>query len=573
VRSFTAASRCQAGYSSIDEEHAALIDPSSLRKSLDAIRAANRARLIRKVDHHRNTVAVLSLPQILHDDPSAGDPQQERTGDEKTRDAPNNVGRFRYTDSLNKSNQRTLSRTRRAHVKGRPKAESGESFANRSAKEDFDNDPVRVQSQQGDAREPAQASPELQDKASGDKIAPSNKKRRAKTHTGQVAMIIPGWQPRTSFPIQRKYPWMMHMDGEARTKVVTAAERLDAEIAAFRSLFTPTAAENQLTQQLLHALQKSLDDQGFDFTAELIGSRANGLASPLSDLDINLIPKGQPRPDVRADRAFSLKKLTRLQRALRKWTDTQGQPFIKPAQLVARARVPILKAFHPQSGLEIQFQMSNEGFNTTSYAKSFVREFPSLRAVFLILRQFLIIRGLNHGFAGGLTSYPLLNMVVAAMLSQESEGRFSGELGEDFLYVLDFWTELDLSTSGIAVSPFEIVPLDKHRWNGRMYLRDPADPSHDIGVSATRILDVQASLQHARRTLAKKMAAWDEHAASGVDHMETNERWSPLLGAVLLADYQQFLMERSLLTRQSGSNPQIYGNKLDPVVSQPSTNE
>jgi hypothetical protein len=578
VRSFSTSSRQHAGYSSIDEEHATLIDPSSLRKSLEAIRASNRTRLIRKVDQEGKTVERLSLPQILRDDINSGDAQREDIGDDSTKVAAQPPIPFRKVDPRDKFHVRRSPPKRRVALvpgNGKPKVESAGSAIKALATEDLDGNSERAQRQKGDAFKSPRKPPVAPYQSGSERTAPPRRDGTQNTRVGEVANILPEWQPRGVHPVQQKYPWVMHMDEESRTKVVPATERLEAEIASFERFFTPTEAEDQLTQQLMRELQKTLDDSGFEFTAELIGSRANGLASPLSDLDINLIPKGQARPDVLADREFSQKQLARLRRILKPRRMTDNHNNIHALQSVPHARVPILKAFHPLSGLEIQFQMSNQGFNTTTYAKSFVREFPSLRAVFLILRQFLTIRGLNHGFAGGLTSYPLLNMVVAAMHSQESEGQFSGELAADFMYVLTFWTDLDLSKHGVAVTPFEIVPLDtKRRWNGRMYLRDPADPSHDLGISSSRILDVQASLQQARRNLSRKMAAWDHHAASGVEHIDLNDKeGAPLLGAFLLGDYKQFLMERSLLTCQKMGWRRLNLNDLGSVAPLPSSNE
>lgn len=484
----------------IDAEHAALIDPGSLRDTLDAVRDANRTRLIRKVGS-RNGSKRLSLPTLL--------------------DIPLKTP---STDA--------------AIIEGTA----------------LPRIPDRLPGAQAGSRAVPSAKTEMRKRKRKRRAA-----RRAKL-AGRVPPLVPEWETNQSTPMQCRLPWLSHVDPELLKGHQPSMSRLAAELDAFNQFFSVTAPEQAAATEAIDDLKQFLAWHNPEMSVDIIGSRATGIASPLSDIDVNLTPRDKPRPDVVAHRFESKMTLHKLVKAIRPRsirTNARGDVKFTITSVVGSARVPIVILHHMATGLEVQIQHTNDGFNTTEYAKSFLREYPSLKALFLVIRQMLAIRGLSDGAMGGLGSYPLLNMIVASLRSHDARGG-DPVVADQLLHFFDLYSEFNFSETGIRVCPYEQVergynlPADRPELS--MYFEDPADPTNILGKAATRIRDIQATFIALRTELQNSMKAWDDEQQAVTDARSHTSNGQSLLSVLLDADYRRFQLTRAVMVHNSSSS-------------------
>ncbi|KAF5183501.1 Non-canonical poly(A) RNA polymerase PAPD5 [Thalictrum thalictroides] len=88
----------------------------------------------------------------------------------------------------------------------------------------------------------------------------------------------------------------------------------------------------------------------------------------------------------------------------------------KKIQVIAKARVPIIKFIEKRSGVafDISFDVDN-GPKAAVFIKDAVSKIPPLRPLCLILKVFLQQRELNEVYSGGIGSYALLTMLIAQL--------------------------------------------------------------------------------------------------------------------------------------------------------------
>jgi non-canonical poly(A) RNA polymerase PAPD5/7 len=76
--------------------------------------------------------------------------------------------------------------------------------------------------------------------------------------------------------------------------------------------------------------------------------------------------------------------------------------------------VPIIKVTEHKTELrvDISFNMMN-GVKSAQLMRDYLVEFPSLKYLVMVLKQFLLQRDLNEVWTGGIGSYSLILMVVS----------------------------------------------------------------------------------------------------------------------------------------------------------------
>ncbi|RMZ82182.1 hypothetical protein DV738_g1911, partial [Chaetothyriales sp. CBS 135597] len=472
--------------------HDAYLDPSSLKQSLENVRAANRASLIRKIDDDGHSTR-LTLPP---------------------------TGPVQLEPELGK---------------GPGSVQDGS--------EDFN---------------------------------PSRKVRLGSASL--INNIVRGAQPlksewdlrgtTTTASPERTQPWMRFLS-LANPSALAGVDVLSAEIEAFARYLAPSDMEQAAAEHTIGALRHVVGLANPDLGLELIGSRASGLAMPLSDVDFNLLQSDGRLDDI-LDRAAALKTLRRLERCLRR--NRQLDNLL----LVRRARIPIIRGTYRPCNLDFQIQHTTNAFNSTHYVRAYLRQYPTLRSLFLVLRHVLMMRGLSDGAKQGLSSYPLFNAILASVKLDEQQSRPS-DAGSQLLSFLQLYSEIDFATTGIAVDPAALLPIgqstasstngdvEQHADVARarpafpnaMYLRDPADPSNDLGRNCSLIRHVQAQFDAMNKDLRGRIDAWQ------VDAMETPAQ--PLLQA-LVGDYKIFELERAWLRRKGPRivTPHQYGGSFGP---------
>lgn len=332
--------------------------------------------------------------------------------------------------------------------------------------------------------------------------------------------------------------------------------------------------------QLVHsdvtlALQEFLSTKSLT----MLGSRSTGLAAPISDFNYRIdidspeqsFTNGSPELITRAAKSTRRRVLEGIWRGLKESKD------IATTKLVF-APVPIIKCRHRATGLRIQFETMSPSQASQQYTAAYLSEFPSLRPLYILIRHFLDIRGLTAVSRGGLGSYTILMMIVAAL--KHSRGEFApDDLGGQLLYVLNFYGNANLYDNGFSVEPprtFKkgnrkrsreerkaiysdpqlqgIEFLIKNSSSRKPYLlclQDPANAYNDLGRPSYAIKHIQSTFKE-KHTFIKK-------ALSRSGLTQKFEDWS-FLAPMVRADYSHFEITRRDIehchTPDVGLNPE-----------------
>ena len=406
------------------------------------------------------------------------------------------------------------------------------------------------------------------------KPAPGSGKRKRKrlTRPEQCTneVFLAQWAPASGLRYMEKYPWMSHMNPRAQIEVAgrpAGIEQLSTEIDAFYDYSRPNAQEKKAAELALQEISATIREVDQDLQIDVVGSRATGLAMPTSDIDLNISTSSTSGSTLliksRLSRVFSHLLATSRKNGLFRSINTRFRPA-----------VPLVTGRHASTHLEFQVQSTVDVFLSMQNTISFINEYATLPKLFLLLKQMLTMRGLCSGQAQGLTSYPLLVMIVAAL--KFSEGKLDRrDTAAHLLFFLDMYSDIDFNTTAISFSPLQYVVKrhphsatlpdtrsaaltpDNHGMSKNeiesatqdidarrrfatikpdaeflMSLQDPADLRNDLGKAAWRIREVQTVFIRAREELKAGLKAWDDGEDSG--------KQEPLLAPCVGGDYRIF---------------------------------
>ncbi|KPI44620.1 uncharacterized protein AB675_8713 [Cyphellophora attinorum] len=362
VRADRNLSPAQSTENRLKDEYAALIDPKDLRGTLESIRGANRANVIRKIGDTTERLSLPELEGIALEKPSK-DALAIRRVESRLQRAERQEQRSRelrdprnLDDALNRFQ---LHADRRRSRKGIP--------------------PNLLKSIMRRQKQQIEGLALLGVKGEASQKSLANDMGSEKRPAGMAPRLLPDWRHDRSLHIHRRAPWLRSLvDSDGGPRKVSH-ERLLTEIQAFEDFITPSAAEESAAEQAFADFQRMLQPLRPELDAELIGSRASGLASALSDIDINVRVRGQERYDTYEDREGALQLLSTV------WKNLHNQVYRKtfsPMNYVSRPKVPILKLWHTNTGLRMDVQSSNGAFNSLVYIKSYQREFQQSSGYF-----------------------------------------------------------------------------------------------------------------------------------------------------------------------------------------------
>jgi hypothetical protein len=191
---------------------------------------------------------------------------------------------------------------------------------------------------------------------------------------------------------------------------------------------------------------------------KLYGSYMSGLCLPSSDLDfVVCLPAVHKKvlalaPGVLEGRnAINETNQKLLARELK------GESWIDPRsiKLIERTVVPVIKVSTKDSRarmiqLDISFDSpEHHGLEANQMVAMILDELPLIRPLMLVLKQFLLDRGLLTAYTGGLSSYCLFLMVARYLQEQPPS---SGDCGSLLMGFLDFYGNcFDPRATGISV--------------------------------------------------------------------------------------------------------------------------
>lgn len=185
--------------------------------------------------------------------------------------------------------------------------------------------------------------------------------------------------------------------------------RLHEEILDFAAFVTPTPSEAAIATKALAIVRDNIIELFPHAKVEVFGSRANGLVLPTSDWDIAL---------------FGVQGSSMNMRKLASEFDRKG--LITKHEVIDSARVPIVKLWEKQSGIQIDISFNaRSALVSRALIADYLHRYPPVRPLVLLLKYFLQQRGLNDTYSGGVGSFLLVLMVTHVVQAKMREAGLS----------------------------------------------------------------------------------------------------------------------------------------------------
>ncbi|KAF7140870.1 hypothetical protein RHSIM_Rhsim06G0197900 [Rhododendron simsii] len=320
--------------------------------------------------------------------------------------------------------------------------------------------------------------------------------------------------------------------------------QLHKEILDFCNFLSPTPEEQASRNAAVRSVFDVIQYIWPNCKVEVFGSFKTGLYLPTSDIDVVILGS-----DIRSPQMG----LQALARAL------SQRGVAKKIQVIAKARVPIIKFVEKRSGIafDISFDVDN-GPKAAEFIEDAVLKWPPLRPLCLILKVFLQQRELNEVYTGGIGSYALLTMLIALLRSlHEQQAAPEHNLGVLLVHFFDIYGR-KLNTSDVGVTcngegTFFLKSAKGFTVKGRSCLiaiEDPQAPENDIGKNSFGYFQVKSAFSMAFSTLTN---------AKTILSLGPNRS---ILGTIIRPD-------PVLLERKGGSNGDMTFNNLLPGAGEP----
>lgn len=234
--------------------------------------------------------------------------------------------------------------------------------------------------------------------------------------------------------------------------------QLHEEILAYSRGAAPSMQDTEAWEQVIHRIRRtcfSVMRQNIQVTP--FGSYANGLATKSSDIDLvitGVLKPNSPHGFFGYPQFCVARHLCELEKAL----IATPELGVRHSVVISRARIPILK-LTTMSGVMVDISIND---NSCSRAAHFVlekvRQYPSVRPICILLKEFLRTYHLNEVKDGGLGGYALANLVIAHVLEMTHAGFPTHDFGNVLLSFLDLYgNKFDSETQAVSVRRGGIV--------------------------------------------------------------------------------------------------------------------
>lgn len=383
-------------------------------------------------------------------------------------------------------------------------------------------------------------------------------------YEGKSPLPCMEWKIKRGRETSQQLPWLNHLRTKPRHR--DGMMQLTSEILAFLEYMTPDQGEVAASKSVMSELESRVAKALPNVSTKVTGSRSTGLATPLSDINLCIL---LPRTAlINGGQSYASKMQTAKNKLLYviRQVLQQSRGY---SHLSVYGHNPTLTGLHRDSGIRITLTVARDYPASVEYVNYYQTEFPTLRPLYILMRSMLEIHGLLEPGTGGLNSYSVFMMLVAALKMRQ--GTYDRQdLGDQLLQFLETYSTFDFYRRGVSVDPpgtFDKWPnagrapvgvdrgetLEPYE-RGRkviarihprqpflMCLQDPADPTNDLGKLSFRIKHIQALLKEVLANLRDAIWTSDSQPQSGA-----------LLRRMVGADYRYFEHQRKRLTQSIG---------------------
>lgn len=182
--------------------------------------------------------------------------------------------------------------------------------------------------------------------------------------------------------------------------------RLHQEILDFYAWVRPQDFEQEIRLDLISRLQKTFSRLEPGCQLKPFGSFAAGLHLPTGDMDLVLMTYGPTRS----------KSAKSLLWYIHNVLDRQGIAVAGSLQPIAKAKVPIIKFVDAVTGLKVDLSFNNDtGIVANNTFYQWKAQYPAMPILVSVIKQFLMIRGLNDVAFGGLGGFSTICLVTSLL--------------------------------------------------------------------------------------------------------------------------------------------------------------
>eukprot|EP00871_Galdieria_phlegrea_P004891 jgi/Galph1/5402/GphlegSOOS_G4065.1 len=268
---------------------------------------------------------------------------------------------------------------------------------------------------------------------------------------------------------------------------------LHYEILEFVRFVSSTEDEVQKREALVNRITDIVRQLWPNATVHVFGSFATNLFLPTSDIDLCILNSPEEG---------SKRELHHLANLLRQKNNNMRRVFA-----IDKARVPIIKVTDRDTGLQCDICFGQrEGIKNVACIRKYLRKYPPLRPLLLVIKCFLHQHALNEVYEGGFGSYLLLLSIVSHLqlypmnFPLSKRRNFIHNLGSLLLSYLQLYGRLlNYMTTGICLreggyyyEKKKRYPFEATRPN-LLSLEDPRDSANELGrnsFAASRVRSV-----------------------------------------------------------------------------------
>ncbi|KAL8953920.1 MAG: hypothetical protein Q9222_000207 [Ikaeria aurantiellina] len=234
------------------------------------------------------------------------------------------------------------------------------------------------------------------------------------------------------------------------------------------------------------------------------------------------------------------------------------------AEAITHAKVPLVKFVDRTTAIRVDISFENEtGLVANDTFNAWKQLFPAMPVLTTVIKQFLMMRGLNEVVNGGLGGFSVTCLVTSLLqnLPRVQSGEVIPEqhLGEMLLEFLDLYgNQFDLARTGISMNPpgyYDKQAADRGQYRNRAYQVNKGDRLAIIDPNRSDN-DISGGSRNVRLIFDSFSQAYDEILKA----MRSRNRIS-LLDWCLGGDYQSFADQRQLLRG-------LYESKMGAIESE-----
>ncbi|KAL5118066.1 hypothetical protein ACEQ8H_004053 [Pleosporales sp. CAS-2024a] len=364
-----------------------------------------------------------------------------------------------------------------------------------------------------------------------------------KRKAGRVVPIVRDWV--ASSRGINPTPWAV--DPQAYKHLTKDPKKwLHNEILDFYDWVAPQQFEHEARDKLVKRISDALSTQRwFPHDSGRIlcfGSYPAGLYLPTADMDLvyasdRLWNGGRAALDSKNDRVAFTKTLRKASQRLYR-VGIAANPFV-----IAKARVPIIKFKDKMTGLDVDISFENlGGVQAQATFHQWKEEYPDMLYLVALVKQLLVMRGLNEVHTGGLGGYSIICLTVSYIQHAPK----TDNLAECFMGFLKYYgKDFDLAKKRIQMNPPAILDKEAYGIDGRkesmtgLSIQDPNKPDNNISGGSRRVPEAFNVFAAAYDTLADRLRA-----------LELGQDIGPsILECIIGGNYESYLNQRQRLRR------------------------